>query len=102
MAALLNKEGLAEKVGWRMSLFLDRDRVAIQKGTPPAQVPTVVNFRRARRSMYVGLVGGGVMIDPHQTVRTLRFKTDPAARMEGIHSAALQKEPPKQHPWWWD
>ena len=102
LAALMKKEGLPQKAEWRMSLFLDQQRAKTQKGNAPREVPTAVSYRKVRRGMIVGLIGGGVTINATATVRSIRYKTDAAARLDGIHQAAMKKDGPKQHPWWWD
>ena len=102
MAALLKKEGLPAEVGWKMTLFLDRRRVKVEKGNVPREVPSAVNYRRSRRGLYVGLIGGGVTLDPRATVEAIQLKVDPAVRLPGIRTSAAREEPPPEHPWWWD
>ena len=102
VAALFKKERLPQKVDWTMSLFLDPSRATIIKGRAPAQVPSVVNLRAARRGLILGLVGGGVTINPMRTVRTISFKTDAGKRLDGIRTGVRSNPAPKQHPWWWD
>lgn len=101
LAALLEKQQLPEKIGWDMSLFLDSQKAEVVKGHPPREVPSVVNTRRARRGLIVGLIGGGVTITPMETLRTAAFRTDTAERLSGIRTAA-QSETAESHPWWWD
>ena len=48
--------------------------------------------------MIVGLVGGGVVINPMQTVRAIEFKTDEADRVEGIRTGALENAHPEAIP----
>lgn len=102
LAALFKKERLPQKIGWRMSLFLDSERATYATTHAPKQVASVVNFRKAGRGMVVGLIGGGVVINAMDTVRAIEFKTEEADRVEGIRTGALEKQHPQAHPWWWD
>lgn len=102
LAALFKKERLPHKVGWRMSLLLDSERATYASAPAPKHVASVVNYRQAGRGMIVGLVGGGVVINAMDTVRAVEFKTDYAARVEGIRTGALENQHPEAHPWWWD
>lgn len=102
VAALFKKERLPQKVDWTMSLFLDPSRATIIKGRAPVQVPSVVNMRAAGRGLIIGLVGGGVTINPMRTIRTISFKTDSGKRLSGIRTGARSNPAPEQHPWWWD
>ena len=102
LAALFKKERLPQKVGWRMSLFLDPERAGYASAPTPKHVASVVNYRQAGRGMIVGLVGGGVVIDAMDTIRAVEFKTDQADRIEGIRTGALENPHPETHPWWWD
>lgn len=101
LAALLNRERLPEQAGWNIDLFLDPERAKVAEGNPPQSVATVVNYRRANRGLIVGLIGGGVTIDPMDTLQSLTFEVKPESRLDGIRSAAVA-EPAEAHPWWWD
>ncbi|MGH7129158.1 MAG: DUF1598 domain-containing protein, partial [Planctomycetaceae bacterium] len=88
VAALLRKERLPQKVGWSMSLFLDEDRAAVETGPVPRQIPSSTNYRMAGSRMVIGLIGGGIQINPLQTVRTIEFQQDDATRLEGVRTGA--------------
>ncbi|MBT6158289.1 MAG: DUF1598 domain-containing protein [Planctomycetaceae bacterium] len=102
LAALLKKEQLPQKVDWKMSLFLDSAKAKTQLGNAPREVPSAVNYKKARRGMIVGLVGGGVTINADATVRAIEFKVDPAVRLGGLRTSALKNNSSETHPWWWD
>ncbi len=103
LAALFKKERLPQKIGWRMTLLLDSERATYAAiANPPKQVASAVNFRNTGAGMIVGLVGGGVVINAMDTIRSIDFKTDQAERVEGIRAAALKDSHPAKHPWWWD
>ncbi len=102
VAALFKKEQLPEKAGWEMSLFGDPARTPLVKRAVPKQVPSISNFKAARRGMILGLVGGGVTIRPMQAINKIEFKTDEGKRLGGIRTGALPEQVPEKHPWWWD
>ena len=64
LAALVKREQLAKKVGWKMELFLDGERATIVKRNVPHQVPSVSNYKVLQGQTFVAQVSGGVVIDP--------------------------------------
>jgi len=102
LAALLKKEQLPQKGDWKMTLFLETSKTKLHQGNVPREVPSAVNYKKARRGLIVGLVGGGVTINADATVRAIEYKIDPAARLGGIRTSALTNKSPEKHPWWWD
>ena len=99
LAALLKRERLPEQAGWMMDQFVDPERAKVPEGNPPRTVATVVNYRKANRGLIVGLIGGGVTLDPVETLRSLKFEVNAENRLDGIRTAA---GPPEAHLWWWD
>jgi hypothetical protein len=102
LGALIKKEQLAERVGWTMPVFLDPEQTTLEKGNVPRRVATVTNSKRANRGLFIGLVGGGVVIDPFRTVSRAVADPEAAKRLGGVRSGAHTNEPPADHPWWWD
>jgi hypothetical protein len=102
LAALIRKEDLAGRAGWSMSLFLDAAQAPLEKTNVPRRVASVVNSRRANRGMIVGLLGGGVVIDPETTVVRAAADAEASQRLGGLRNIARQDDPPAEHPWWWD
>jgi hypothetical protein len=102
LAALIRKEGLADRADWKMSLFLDADRVKVPTGPAPRQVQSVFNYKKAQRGILVALIGGGVTIDPLRAVQSAEFKVDPATRLDGIRRSAGDGERAGRDAWWWD
>lgn len=98
LAALMQKKQLAQKVGWKMSLFLDEDQTPLVKGNVPKHVQSVYGTRLAGR-LILGLVAGGVELNPFQTVSTTKF--DPASPELTDASAKARKATEPGH-WWWD
>ena len=101
LAALMKKDRLSQRIGWRMALFLDEKRAHFARSEPPKHINTVANFKRAGQSL-VGLIGGGVVIDAMQTVRNAEFSTETADRLNGIRNGVMKATAPESHPWWWD
>ncbi len=102
VAALIREEGLAEKVGWTMSHFLDPERAQVTKGNVPRAVPTLANARKVSGRTVTGLVGGGVVINPVQTLNDAGKQSDGSDRLESFSHAAIKQPRPEEHPWWWD
>ena len=99
LAALIQKEDLATKAGWQMSLFLDAKRTTVAQGQVPKTVDSSFNTRNAGR-VVIGLVAGGVTIDARSLLNstpliesTDRLLTGPAADS--------QPTAERTH-WWWD
>ena len=52
----------------------------VAMGRAPRQVPSVSNFKISGANAITGLVGGGVVLNPMQTVRTAKFEKDEKAK----------------------
>ncbi len=88
VAALLKKERLPQKIDWEMALFLDSERARIPENNVPRQVDSIVNFKSAGRKMTLGLVGGGVMLNPMETLRRIEPQVEEARRLDGKRTGA--------------
>lgn len=98
LAALLRKERLAERVQWKIELFLDADRMPVLTGRAPQHVPTVGNFKRSGQLM-LGLIGG-VSIDASAALQTVPRSAD---KSRALDSTRTQKAVPADADrWWWD
>lgn len=100
VSALIEKQGLAERIGWSMSLFLDDQRGTVAKWNVPRDVPTSVAYKRTRGRMLIGMVGGGVMIDPRRTLEAVAIEEGDESLIEK-QTAAEEAELPAGR-WWWD
>ncbi|MCH7989025.1 MAG: DUF1598 domain-containing protein [Planctomycetes bacterium] len=100
MAALLKEKGLAEKVGWQKSFFLDVEKMPIEAGEIPREVLSTANYKMANRRMVIGLVGGGVTINPRQTVRQMKFRLSAGNRLNQLQKDIAAEKPPAAHAWW--
>ena len=99
VVALLEKERLPEQVDWRMSVFLDESLTPVVRLKSPSRLASVFNTRRSG-SLIVGLVGGGVTIQPRDVLRQVSF--DRKGNRE-LGDRVLESAPAKtQTRWWWD
>ena len=108
LAALVKKEGLAAKVGWTMSVFLDDERATLARRNVPRKIPSVSNFKMLGRGVMVMQVTGGVVINPADVIRHNEFRRDSGGKLNSVQKAAAPAEGPqndaagKLSRWWWD
>lgn len=100
-AALVQKERLAEKAGWKMTTLLDEQRFGHPTFNVPKKIASLVNYKRAGSNI-VGLVGGGVTIRPHQVLNKAASSSSSGQRLDSIRTAAASAKRSDAHPWWWD
>ncbi len=100
-AALVQKERLAEKAGWKMTTLLDEQRFGHPMFTVPKKVASLVNYKRAGSNI-VGLVGGGVAIHPQQVLNKSASTSSDGQRLDSIRTQAASAKRSDAHPWWWD
>lgn len=101
VAALFKKEQLPAKASWTPTLFLDAERAPIARHNVPKQVTTVVNYKASNR-LFIGLIGGGVTIDPMQTLNRIEFRSDAEGKLKSSRDGAKNEKQPERHVWWWD
>ncbi len=99
--ALLQKEKLAEKIDWKMATVLDETRLTVPKYNAPKQVPSSVNYKKAGSGI-VGLVGGGVVINPAQTLNKSTTPATNAQKLDSVREIATSTSRTESHLWWWD
>lgn len=99
--ALMQKERLADRIEWKMTTFLDEQRLEVPTFNAPKQVPSSVNYKKSG-SMIIGLVGGGVLIHPNQTLKKATVPATEAQRLESVRDIAASTERNQSHLWWWD
>ena len=100
-AALVQKERLAEKAGWKMTTLLDEQRFGHPTFNAPKKIASLVNFKRAGSNI-VGLVGGGVSIRPQQVLNKAASSSSGGQRLDSIRTEAASAKRSDTHPWWWD
>jgi hypothetical protein len=98
--ALIEREGLTEKIGWSPSLLLDPERLRLPKSTSPRTVETVINHRVIGGSQIVAGVSGGVWIDGGRSLSLTPISTTSAGKLAMLKRAPEEKS--KNLTWWWD
>jgi hypothetical protein len=99
--ALLQREKIADRIGWKMSTLLDEKRLTVPTYNAPKQVPSLVSYKRAGSSI-VGLVGGGVTIHPSSTLNKSIAPATDAQRLDSTRQSAGAVRRNEAHRWWWD
>lgn len=110
--AVIEREGLAEKVGWSPRLLLDADRLRLPNSPAPKAVETVINHRVIGGRQIIAGVSGGVWLDGAKSLKvapmTERTSIQASAgeraieaRKHALEKAAGDEEAPPMA-WWWD
>jgi hypothetical protein len=101
LSALIQEQNLADRVGWHLTCFSDPDQYAVELGTAPHSVETVINHRRIGGKHLVVGVSGGVRAEPWKYVQTVAVEKGGegslATRRERWASGELPLDA-----WWWD
>ena len=100
LAALLRLEGMPEQIGWTMNLFANPDGVSIPTDVVPKKVQSIASAKVAGRRLVIGVVGGGVTINPARTLR--RIETNEAPRLAGLKQQYTRPADLPAQRWWWD
>ena len=101
--AVIEREGLTEKVGWSPDLLLDEQRLRLPSSPAPKAVETVVNHRIIGGRQIIAGVSGGVWVDGGKSVQVT-----PVAGQAIDELTAAKKEPVRAAMdeaaivWWWD
>ncbi len=100
LAALIQKERLAEQTHWKMTTLLDEQRLVVPTFSTPKKIASLVKFKRAGSNI-VGLVGGGVTIHPQQVLSKVAAAPS-SLRLDSLRTEAASAKRSDSHPWWWD
>ncbi len=104
--ALIEKEGLAEKVGWTPSLLLDGDLLRLPQVATPKAVETVINHRVIGGRHIIAGVSGGVWVDGGKSLVVAKAETGAASTLASMRqttpAAPTAKGDPGDIVWWWD
>jgi hypothetical protein len=98
--ALVEREGLTEKVGWTPSLLLDGERLRLPKVKSPRSVETVINHRVVGGTQIIAGVSGGVWVDGRKSLAVTAAARGPDAKLATVKKVT-QPVGAKQA-WWWD
>ena len=102
VAALIEQRQLAARLDWEPALFLDQRRGRVGGGHVPRQVASFCNYKMYGRRLVIGLVSGGVIVEPRQLVKSIDFQPGHKVRLAAARLANRRPQQAKQHPWWWD
>jgi hypothetical protein len=107
--AVIEKEGLAAKVGWSPSLLLDAERLRLPRLETPKGVETVINHRVIGGRHIIAGISGGVWVDGGKSLTVSAAKGEAASVLATTHKAPAAQAvaegdasaaAPIQ--WWWD
>ncbi len=98
-AAFIQQQNYYSKAGWKMELFADEAKFAVQKYPAPRKVaPAVSALVRGNRLMTP--IGGGVHIEPQQALAKRNLLPDDKGEVAKTHQEVKLRLP--QGRWWWD
>ena len=101
VAALVEREKLADRVNWHMTCFGDPAQYAVALGKVPQSVDSVINHRLVGGKQLIVGVSGGVRAEPWQFVSSEAIKSDGYGAIEAQRSNSAAQELPLDA-WWWD
>jgi len=101
VAALMQKEGLADRVRCHKTCFGDGGAYQVKRGVTPTHTETVINHRVIRRKHIIAGVSGGVRVDPAPLVvrSAIDVMTDGPLSAKSTEAAPEKLSP---QDWWWD
>jgi len=102
VAAIVQQEGLAERVGWHLTCFGNPQEYEVELAPAPRQVETVINHRKiGGRHLVVG-VSGGVRAEPWRQVSVEKLRTDGQGRLTAQRASFAAPANLPLERWWWD
>ena len=109
VANLIEREGLADSVGWHLTHFADPHRYVVPLDAAPKEVETVMNHRVVRRKIggqtkqqIIAMVSGGVTANPAKWVGNQGVEEDSFGRVQYQHNNAAPQPRLGGDAWWWD
>ena len=100
--ALIEREGLTEKVGWAPTLLLDEKRLRLPKIPSPKTVQTVINHRVIGGRHVIAGISGGVRIDGATSLKVTSATADAASELTSAKKVPTVKRAGQGVTWWWD
>ena len=101
VAALIEQQGLCDRVDWHQTCFGDPQQYVVALGNKPESVETVINHRRIGGKHLVVGVSGGVRAEPARYVQEAAIRNDPQGRLPTERLSWASGELPLDA-WWWD
>jgi hypothetical protein len=102
LVELIDQEQLLKRSGFAWGVLSDAERLPTQVGPAPKEVGAMLNTKRVGSGSIIGLIAGGVTIEPRRIVKPQAVKVDPALRLDSRRTESLTSPRPEPHRWWWD
>jgi hypothetical protein len=99
VAAIIQKDGLADKVNWTPAVLTSAAKLRVPHGNVPREVETVINHRVVNQRTILAGVSGGVMVAPSDVLKNVA-KNDSAGTT--VERAAPAPKNLAAEAWWWD
>jgi hypothetical protein len=96
LAALIKHRRIDEAIKWRAILFKDSKRAPVRHGALPKYTDAIATTRKASRTATVGMVSGGVTIDPLATAASLKEVPEVDRRVSSARAAAVFRGNPPE------
>ena len=100
LAALLQKENIPERIGWKHELLLDQSRLAYPTFDTPRKIPSLVSYKRTGN--HVGGLVGGVIVNPQKALDKALIDSRDSMELETSRTAVTAGTRSDTHRWWWD
>jgi hypothetical protein len=101
VSALIRTQGVADRVEWHMTCFLDPEQYQLALGPAPQSVDTVINHRVIGGKHIIVGVSGGVRAEPYRFVAKGSIKTDDYGALKAHRANSKAGDLPLEA-WWWD
>jgi len=101
VGALLKAERLPERIDWKLPLFGDPKRYAVQLSIAPAKVESVIAHRVVNRTQILVGISGGVAVNPGRYTTPDTIEVDSYGKLKAERTRAAAKDLALEA-WWWD
>ncbi len=99
--ALIESEGLTERVDWQPTLFADARLLRLPQINLPSEIDTIVNHRVIRRKHIIAGVSGGVLVDAAQSLK-VQVAKESAGHQRAVAARRNGPTATDGDAWWWD
>jgi hypothetical protein len=96
---LIDKENLPERFSWNREVFLNPEKIPCGNSPVPKHTAPIYNTKKSSGGMYVGLISGGVTINPQKLLQTTPEIDGTAKRLHGLKVQHLTHVVDR---FWWD
>ncbi len=99
VVAIIQKDGLADKVHWKPTVLTSSEKLRVPHGNVPREVETVINHRVVNQRTILAGVSGGVIVAPSDVLASVA-KSDSTG--VSVERAAPAPKSLAAEAWWWD